>query len=377
MSRTAPAPSYRVFASCAPGLEPVLATEITTVGGTEAQELAGGVAFSASGPVLHRAHLELGVASHVRVRVATFRARAFGELVKRAGAVDWRSWIDPGQPLGFRATSRRSRLYHTKAIVERVRTAVTDALGATPPEGGDSDPTLVARFEHDECTLSLDTTGAPLHRRGYRLATAKAPLREDLARALVALSRWEAGGPLFDPFCGSGTIAIEAALVARRIAPGRGRSFALERTPLFDAATWDRVCAEAEARALASCPVPIVASDRDAGAVRAAGDNAERAGVRSDLRIERAALSDAPFTQGPLPEHGALLTNPPHGGRVGKAPRLGPLYQTLGRLLAERPASFRVALLVADRRLALRTGLPLETAALTDQGGHRVRILRA
>ena len=350
---------------------------MSDLGVAGAEQVSGGVEFDTTPEQLHRAHLELGLASHLRVRVATFRARAFDELVKRASRVDWHRWLHADRPLRVAATSRRSRLYHTKAIVERLQTALAGSLGTAPPEGDDTSPVLAARFERDRCTLSLDTSGEPLHRRGYRLATAKAPLREDLARALVVISGWEAKGPLHDPFCGSGTVAIEAARLARRMAPGRQRRFALEDTPLFDAILWERLLAESDARALPAAPAPLFASDRDPGAVEAARANADRAGVAADLHLEQAAVSDAPFTREPLADHGALVTNPPHGHRVGKRPNLAPLYQTLGRLLADRPESFRVALLVTDRRLALRTALPLETALVTDQGGHRVRLMRA
>lgn len=367
----------RIFVACAPGLEPLLSAEVRELGAGDSVEIvAGGVELEGDATMLHRAHLELGLASHVLVRIADFRAPGFPELAQRAAKVRWRDWLRPGEPIRLRARARASRLYHTGGIVERVRGAIERQLGALPDADADDDsPSILARMERDRCTLSLDTSGAPLHRRGYRLASAKAPLREDLARALVRASGWDPGTPLADPFCGSGTIAIEAALLARRIAPGRLRSFALERTPLFEQAIWERLREDAAARALPHAPSPIFASDRDAGAVEAARGNAERAGVLSDLQLDQATLSRAPFAAEPIPPRGALVTNPPHGRRIGDDRGLRPLYQSLGALVRRLPPEWRIALLVSHRRLALATGLPLETALLTDQGGTKVRVM--
>ncbi len=361
--------SLRLFAACAPGLEPLLADELAALGAAP-DVVRGGVEVDADPTRLHRAHLETGLASHLLVRVQAFRAHSFAELERGATRVDWARFLSPGAPLAFRARAKKSRLYHTGAIAERVRGAVEAQLGALP-EPDDGAPALLARIERDRCTLSLDTSGEPLHRRGYRLATGKAPLREDLARALVRVSGWDPETPLADPFCGSGTIAIEAAILARGLPPGRLRAFALERTPLFDATLFGRLRAEAEARALERAPAPIWASDRDPGAVEATRANAERAGVLADLRLDQTPLGKARIAAD-APPRGALVTNPPHGERVGDPRTLRALHQTLGRIV---PPEWRVALLVRDRRLALATGLDLHTALLTDSGGSKVRMM--
>ena len=147
------------------------------------------------------------------------------------------------------------------------------------------------RLFRDECTVSADASGELLHRRGYRLATAKAPLRETLAAAMLVGTGWDGSAPLIDPMCGSGTIPIEAALLARRMPPGMTRRFAFMRWPGHDRAAWERLVEQARERALPRAPAPILGSDRDAGAVAASVANAERAGVAGDVEWRRAAIS--------------------------------------------------------------------------------------
>ena len=372
------------FVACAPGLEPLLHAELEGLGvGALGPRESGGAAIRLDPAALHRLMLEVGLGSHVLVRMATFRAHTFAELERAASDIEWTRWLREGEPRSFRAKSRASRLYHTGAIVERIERAVTAQLGA-PGEGETPElatstaatPAIVARFDRDICTLSLDVSGEPLHRRGYRLASTKAPLREDLARALVIASGWDRAEPLADPFCGAGTIAIEAAMLARSIAPGLLRPFALERSALFDEELAERARGAARARILPRAPGRIFASDRDEGAVRATRDNAARAGVASDLHVSVAALGAAAFLEAPA-DHGAIVTDPPHGRRLGDGRRLRSLYQSLGRIVRELPPAWKVALTATDRRLALASGLPLETALLTDHGGAKLRFLVA
>lgn len=371
----------RLFATCAPGLESLLADEVeTALGASGVEPVRGGVEWAGTRTQLHRACLRLGLAMRIRIRMTdAIVVKRFDALAAHAAAVPWPEWVDPRTPLQVRAHARASRLYHEKAIVERVHRGITQALGREPETGADAPDTPVqvhVRIAHDRCSLSLDVTGASLSRRGYRVETAKAPLREDLARALVVVSGWDRTTPFVDPLMGSGTLPIEAALLARGLPPGAGRRFALMDTPLFDAGTWADEHERALARARAEAP-PIRGSDRDAGAVRAAHTNAEQAGVSADVHFAQAPLSAAPGLDGPLPLAGALVTNPPHGRRVRGRPDLRPLYQSLGRIARGLPEGWRVALLAADRRLALKTGLALQTAILTDHGGTKVRMLVA
>ncbi len=384
----------RCFAVCALGLEELVAGELRSlgIGARVADEEPGGVAFGATVEALYQANLHLRTASRVLVRLASFHVRALGELERRARELEWSRFMAPGRSVRLRVTCRKSRLYHTGAVAERVANALTSRSGAltdaatignavgvrgereaAPPDDDDVDDDenqlVVVRIFHDRCTVSIDSSGALLHRRGYRLATAKAPLRETLAAALLIASEWDPHSPLLDPMCGSGTIAIEGALIARRIAPGLRRSFAFVEWPEFEREPWERVLDEARARILPAAPAPIQASDRDAGAIQAAIANAERAGVAGDIDFSRRAISAIEPPPGP----GWIVTNPPYGARVGERDHLRNLYSQLGKVLRAKCRGWTVALLSADARLDSRLGVQLAPALKTRNGGIAVR----
>lgn len=377
---------YTCYAVVAPGLEPLAARELTALGlppdGTEP----GGVAFAADAAALATANLRLRTVSRVLVRAATFEARTFFELERHAGRVPWDRFVPAGGAVHFRVTSHKSKLYHQDAVAERLERAVlagvpavTAVRGAQAADDLEADLTapppvqrFVVRLLHDRCTVSADSSGALLHQRGYRQATAKAPLRETLAAALLVATEWDGRVPLLDPLCGSGTIPIEAALLARGIAPGLGRAFAFERWPSWDGAVGRQAREAAQALVLPRAPAPILGSDRDAGAIAAATANAARAGVAADINFRRSALSAVE----PPDQPGLLLTNPPYGVRIGDRTRLRDLYAAIGRLAGGRFAAWQVALLSADPGLERATGLPLVTLLETTNGGIRVRLRR-
>ena len=327
------------------------------------------------------------------MRLATFHARSFIELERQARRVEWERFVSPRTPLRFRVTSRKSKLYHTEAIAQRLAEAVAHRVGEGAASGGsvslvrDDDEAddsagvapaagegqlFVVRALRDEITVSADASGELLHRRGYRQAVAKAPLRETLAAAMLHAAGWRGETPLIDPMCGSGTIPIEAALVARRIAPGLGRSFAAQRWPESDAATWNRLVDDARAIMLPRSPVAIRGADRDAGAIASARANAERAGVGPDVELVVAPLSNAE----PIGEAaGLLLVNPPYGVRIGESGSLRDLYASLGRLARERFARWTFGVLAADPRLEAQLGLTLEERFASSNGGIPVKLL--
>jgi putative N6-adenine-specific DNA methylase len=369
-----------LFAVCAPGVEPFAAAELRALGVEPRAQEAGGIAFAGSRDALYRANLHLRTVSRVIARVGAFSALNFAELERRARREPWERWIAPGRAVRLRVTCRKSRLYHSDAVAERLARAIAARLGrdvhadvATRDEDDAEDAQLViARLAHDRCTLSVDSSGALLHARGYRLATAKAPLRETLAAALLAASGWNARAPLLDPFCGAGTIAIEGALIARCIAPGLARRFAFMEWPDFDRALWTRLIDEARARVLPAAPAPILASDRDAGAIAAAAANAERAGVAADLAFSRRALSAIE----PPEARGWIVTNPPYGVRVGERGALRSLYAQLGNVARRRCPGWVLTFLSADRRLEAQVGIGLDVVLETRNGGIAVRGVR-
>jgi putative N6-adenine-specific DNA methylase len=225
----------------------------------------------------------------------------------------------------------------------------------------------------NRCTVSVDASGALLHRRGYRLATAKAPLRETLAAALLLATGWNGRTPLIDPLCGSGTIALEAALLARGVAPGRRRRFRFMDWPEFDAALWSALCAEADERALVAAPMPILACDRDPGAIRATEDNARRAGVEGDVvcRVQPLGALAAPAG---VPLQGLVATNPPYGERVGTRGSLRGFYMEMDAALRRACAGWGLALIAPERTAAL-LHIPLTPVVHTRNGGIPVQIL--
>jgi putative N6-adenine-specific DNA methylase len=334
------------------------------------------------------ANAALRIASRVVVRLASFEARSFAELERHARQIAWSRVVAPGSAVRFRVTCKKSKLYHSDAVAQRLADAVTRAIpgararGASSGGGGggrpdddtmDDDAQLfVVRLLRDQCTVSADTSGALLHRRGYRLATAKAPLRETIAAALIAASGWDGVAPLVDPFCGSGTIPIEAALRARDLAPGAMRTFSAERWPGVSRALGARVRAELAERSRPAAVGTIAGFDRDAGAVAAAAANAERAGVSADLTLAVRNLSAAEF---PTAGHGWVVTNPPYGVRVGDADRIRDLWAQLGHVLRDRAPGWRVALLSPEPALERQLRIPLRVAAVTSNGGIPVRLM--
>lgn len=373
MARSGPGtkPRYDAFLVVAPGLEAVAALELAGIGITPAGTETGGVSFRASKADLYAANLHLRTASRVLVRLAAFHAAAFWELEKQARRVPWDLVVAPGARVRFTVTSRKSRLSHQGAIAERLLAAITARVRDSAEGEKTGAQEFVVRLLHDTVTVSADSSGALLHQRGYRLATARAPLRETLAAAMLLGAGYDGSAPLVDPFMGSGTIPIEAAMMARRMAPGRSRRFAFEDWPTLNRPAWERLQAEARSRELPRAPASILGSDRDAGAVDAAKANAARAEVAEDIAFEGSALSTL-RVQG---RSGWLVTNPPYGVRVGVARDLRDLYARLGQMARTTLASWTVALLGADPSLTGQTGLEFREGWRSRNGGIPVRLL--
>lgn len=376
------------FAITAPGIEQITAAELRALNLQIGEIERGGVTFTGTLADLYAANLWLRTASRILVRVTSFRAATFFELERRARRVQWSAYVAGGQGVRFRVTCRKSRLYHSDAVAQRLAAAagarsftvesraepLGDAIESHVPGSGSEDDQqlFVVRLDHDLVTISADSSGALLHRRGYRQATGRAPVRETLAAAMLLASGWDRGTPLLDPMCGSGTIPIEAALIARNIAPGSARAFAFQRWPEFDGAGWSSLLATAREGALpAGAGAPILASDRDAGATRATLENAERAGVAADIEITTRSISAVM----PPASGGAIVTNPPYGVRVGDS-SVRDLYARFGQLLRGHFSGWRVTILTADPKLSSRLAVPLERLFESSNGGIPVRCSR-
>jgi putative N6-adenine-specific DNA methylase len=361
-----------IFVATAPGLEPVLAQELEQLGVVNKSVLAGGVEFEGDAETVMEVNLRSRTAARVIVRLGRFRAAHLAELRRKAGHIDFRPFVDGALPVRVEATCRRSRIYHSGAAAERVERAVHEQLGSVVPsrrEPGDSAQRLFVRLDRDVCTVSVDSSGALLHRRGYRVSATRAPLRENLAAAMLSLIGWNARQPLVDPMCGSGTFVIEAALLASGRVPGLARTFAMERWPAVDSA----VCRAVRERArseLLPFSGEIIGSDRDPKAIEAARLNAERAGVADLLRFDVTPLSEVSLPS----DEGLVICNPPYGRRLGSPCSLSSLYRSLGSKI-EGLEGWGLGLLTSSKRLATATGLSLSVVSpWFPSGGIRVRL---
>lgn len=383
---------YKLFAVCAPGLEPFTAQELNQLGFTsslssspskyssmrkELTDEVGGVEFQGSLRDVYRANLCLRTASRVLVRLGAFYAAVFPELRRKASRLPWEHYLSPGQPVSLRVTCHNSRLYHERALAERVAGAIGDRLGQSPSiqklsEDADTNlpQLIVVRLVADHCTISVDSSGGILHKRGYQLAIAKAPLRETLAAGMLLASGWDTKSPLLDPFCGSGTIAIEAALLARQIPPGHARHFAFMGWPNFYPEIWNTLLSESKAVQKSSLP-KIIGSDRDSGAIETAMANAKRAGVADSIEFSHRAVSAIEPPPGP----GWVVTNPPYGVRVSSNKDLRNLYAQFGKVLCTKCPSWRIAMLCNSVQLLRNTGLEFDKGISLMNGGLKVRLV--
>lgn len=365
---TEPRNLLRFYVSCPPGLEPALALEYHALNlvrckrnpdqdadlKTAPGEEKGGMEFEGSFEDIFRCNLYLRSASRVSVRLGDFKAIGFAELRKKASKLDWSIFLRPGQPIHVQAVCHKSRLYHSDAVAERVAGAVNDhfspsGLSCTQSDRGQL---IQVRLVNDLCTISIDSSGDLLHRRGYRQALAKAPLRENIAAGMILLSEWDQSSPLIDPFCGSGTIPIEASLLASRIPPGLAREFQFQTWPVFDPAEWQQIVAQAKG-AIQAHSTEIRAYDRDQGAVEMAKANAARAGQKDAVQFAVQALS---YLQ-PSHEAGWIITNPPYGIRTSTSRDLRDLYARFGAILKERFKNWGLCMISSDDRLAANLGI--------------------
>ncbi|MFL5523791.1 MAG: class I SAM-dependent RNA methyltransferase [Gemmatimonadaceae bacterium] len=376
---------FELFAATAPGLESIAAGELKSLGVKGRQE-PGGVAFEGNLNGVYLANLWLRTASRVLLRLGRFHASTFYELERRAKKLPWSNFLPNAGSVEVRVTCRKSKLYHSDAVAERVIAAIRDvspsadlAIGTEADgEGGDesshSKQLFVVRIVDDQCEISADTSGDLLHRRGYRKEVAKAPLRETLAAAMLLASGWKRNDPLLDPMCGSGTIPIEAALLGRRIAPGLSRNFQFMSWKSFDRRLWDETVTRAK-EAVVDRPMVIKGADRDAGAIEAATRNAERAGVAADIQLADQSVS-ASLSALDEPERGEawVLTNPPYGVRLDENSDLRNLYAAMGSALTQAPG-WRIGVLTPDAGPARQLGVPLRSRFATQNGGIPVSFL--
>ena len=318
----------------------------------------GGVSFSGLRESLYRANLESRIASRILREVAHVPYRSEQDVYAATVALPWPNWFPSSCSVKVKVSAKQCPLPSLDFITLRIKDAVCDKfmqVQRVRPTVNTRQPDIRidAFLSATHLTLYLDTSGEPLFKRGIRQSTVDAPLRENLAAGILALAGWNGSTPLLDPLCGGGTIPLEAALLARRIAPGLGRHFAFEQLSDFDPSLWKTVLQQAEAKRLPESPVPIVASDRDPRAVQIAEELFRRAGVDRDITLTRRDL----FETTPLQPPGTLIMNPPYGVRLGAQADLDEFYPRLGTWLKTRCAGWRVYLLTGDLRAPKLIGL--------------------
>lgn len=381
MSRrpTPPSRPRPLYVTCDHGLEGVLADELTAAGATEVKAGHRGVTCLGDRRTMWRINLTSRVANRVLLPIAEFPARDRDQLYAGVKRINWPDWMEVRQTLAVDATSHESGMVHTGFVAQCVKDAVCDRFrlkgGRRPSVDRRSpDVRINVHLDRDHCTLSLDSSGERLHRRGYRTEAGEAPLRETLAAGILKLSGWDPRRPLVDPMCGAGTFLIEAALIARDIAPGLLRvgniGFGFERWMDHDPVGFAAVTADVRARVRPKAPAPIVGGDVDLDVLRAAAENAQRAGVAADITVQVVELDALEPPRGP----GTVVVNPPYGERL-QPDDLPALYKRLGHTLKTRYTGWTAWVLVAektpahiglraDKKLTLRNGpIPCELRA--------------
>ena len=329
---------FEIFLATAPGLEPVLRLEALEKGFSGARYVPGGVTFQGNWLDVWRANLQIRGANRVLARLGAFRTPHMAQLDKRARKFDWGAVLRKDVPVRVEVTCQKSRIYHSGAAVQRIETAIREAFGA--PVSADAEITIMVRIEDDLCTISVDTSGELLHKRGYKTAVAKAPMRETMAALFLRQCGYSGSEPVVDPMCGSGTFVIEAAEIAAGLAAGRARHFAFEKFANFDAAAWERM--RTASSGVVSPSFRFYGSDRDRGAIDMSRANAARAGVADMIDFRQHAISDLIPPLGPP---GLVIVNPPYGTRIGEMKKLPPLYRALGETLRTRFSGWRVGII--------------------------------
>lgn len=318
------------------GLETLVRTELESLGLNVVRTEDRRVTFEGTGLDIARCNVCLRTADRVWLRLGEFPARDFDELYEGVRAIGWREALPRPCIVEVDARSSRSQLAAVPSIQSVSKKAIVDSLlGGRGPALEESGPrhSVEVVLQNNTASVLLDTSGPGLHKRGYRRVTGHAPLRENLAAALVMLSRWEPSRPFADPLCGSGTIAIEAALIGRQAAPGLLRKFAGETLPAAPASAWHEAREQARASERKPDAMIVEASDRDGAIVEAARRNARAAGVEDSIRFSRRSLEELR----PAGEYGCIVCNPPYGERLGTSGEALSLYRAMGQLHRQLP----------------------------------------
>ena len=350
----------KFFATCARGLEKILAQELRDLHAENVESGRGGVQFHGDLALLYRANLWLRTAVRVLMPILEFDVHSTDDLYAAVQSIDWTRRMTPEQTLAVDCNVRDSAITHSKYAALRVKDAICDQFVAkrgkrpsvdveTPMIG------LNLHIHQNQAVLSLDSSGESLHKRGYRPILTKAPLNEALAAGLIMLAGWRGDVPLIDPVCGSGTLCIEAAWIALRRPPGlTRRRFGFMGWMDYDVGMWTTVRDEARRGVLKEMPQPILGYDVRGDAMHFSQTNAKAAGIGHLLEFHKRDVADfAPPSGSP----GIVICNPPYGERIGEEKDLVGLYKTLGKVFRERCAGWKLWVFTANAFLARQIGM--------------------
>lgn len=309
--------------------------------------------------------------NRILVRALNFRAVNFAELVHKTAKYSWENFINPFTNVKIRTTCKKSRLYHSDAVTERIIAGIEKRVGfklkAQSVKGEDvrsGEQLIVVRFFRDECTISVDSSGIPLYQRGYRKNTHKAPIRENLAAAMLMAANWNPNYPLIDPFCGSGTIPIEAAYLANNIPPGINRNFQFMQWSGFNENKFQSIRKQSNSY-IQNTNFSILGSDRNEGAITIAKNNLKNTDYSLNIQFQTKSISDL----SPQHETGFIITNPPYGLRISDNKDIRNLFAQFGNVLIKNCNGWQVLFLCNDIKLATQTKLPIKKIMTFSNGG--------
>ena len=346
------------FASVAQGLEELAAQELVQLGAQAVRTQPRGVAFQGDRELLYRCNLWARIPFRILEQVRQAPCRHADDLYDLVYDLDWSPYLTPEMTFAVEVTGRTERLNHSHFTALQVKNAVIDQQREVWGQRSSVDlqqPDLRIHLHlyREQATLSLDSSGESLHRRGYRTAMGLAPLKENLASGLMRWTGWQADLPLMDPLCGSGTLLLEGSLQALKVAPGLGRGFGFQGWPDYDADLWERLCQQAQLERVDSLGVPVLGRDRQSEVVDQARWNAMECGLTDQLDFRAERLEEL---EAPAPE-GILVCNPPYGERIGRVETLGRFYRLLGDVFKQRFRGWTAYVLSGNRELTQQIGL--------------------
>lgn len=360
------------FIATLPGIEPVCFNELRQLGIplTDAVISNGGITFTGRLHDCYLTNLKLRTANRILMRLFTFTASNFRQLEKKLSSMPWELYLNKDTGCELNVTAAHSRLIHTDAIAERFNTSIDrqlDSSAAKSAESGAEKPQQVfVRVKDDAFTVSIDSSGELLHKRGVKISGGRAPVRETLAAAILALAGYRPGETLIDPMCGSGTFSMEAAMIAKNIPPGWHREFAFMDWPAFKPSRWEHIRREAENKIATTTDPVIFASDTDAGTIQ-----------KLSRLIQDNHLSDAINVSGTdffelRPQHttppGLVVLNPPYGRRIGSKNAAEKMFGRIGEKLKNDFKDWKVALLLPDKHLLAKIPFKTTSRRLTHGG---------